>query len=179
MSVIFLELQLIERTPHITTWRTLVAFSRSMERPFAVFLAVPVAMRVGRKGEQNVFADGLCQVDRLGAGQFDLAGEFVDSQWKAEWFEAMDALQLEIDGKLAGGEKTISTQPDIERIVDRTDGSNPGFMQVENTAALVSLEVLSFRRNLLGVDLHNRWTFKVRLSRSANGWRLGKSVDRE
>ena len=114
MSVILLELQLIERTPHITTWRALVAFSRSMERPFAVFLAVPVAMRVGRKGEQNVFADGLCQVDGLRAGQFQLAGKFVDRQGKAERLEAIDALQLEIDAQLAGGEKAISAEPHIE-----------------------------------------------------------------
>ena len=63
-------------------------------------LAIPVAMRMGRKGEQDVFPHGLCQVHHFGAGQFDLAGEIGDSQRVAEVLQTGDALELEIDADL-------------------------------------------------------------------------------
>ena len=50
------------------------------ELGFADLFAIPIAMRVGRKGEENVLPHMLCQVHHLAAFEFHLAGKVVHIQ---------------------------------------------------------------------------------------------------
>jgi hypothetical protein len=50
-------------------------------------LTVPVATRMGRKGEENVLSYGFRQIDFLFTGEFDLNGEIVDGKGKFEPFQ--------------------------------------------------------------------------------------------
>ena len=65
-------------------------------------------MRMGRKGEQNVFPCRLCQVHRFRPRELHLAGKIVDPSGVLERFQADDALGVEVDFELSGGEEAAA-----------------------------------------------------------------------
>ena len=119
ISVDLLQFQLIQRAPHIRFFGVWLArgFGLSVKRAWAFPLAIPVAMRMGRKGEQNVFPYRLCQVHGFSFSEFHLAGELRDVEWIDELLETYHALRVEIDPDIACGKKTAPAEPYIQRVM--------------------------------------------------------------
>ncbi len=121
---------------------------------------------MGRKGEQDVFPHGLCQVHQFGAGQLDLEGEVRDSQLIAEFLEAAHAFHFEIDAQLAGGEEAAAAQADVQLVAHFADGANLRVVQVEDRARVRTFHVHALVRDLVEMNLHKGWTRrKVRSSK--------------
>ena len=68
-------------------------------------LPIPVAMRMGRKSEENILTQPRRQVDQLGSRQLDLSDELLYVYWINEPLQATDANQFEIRSYFAGGEQ--------------------------------------------------------------------------
>ena len=101
-------------------------------------------MRVGRKGEQDVFPHRGCQVHRFGTGQLDLAGEIRDLQRVAKTLQAGHTFEVEIDADGARGKETALAQADIEGIADVAGRLGACFVEIEDRAFLRAFEVQAF-----------------------------------
>jgi len=71
-------------------------------------LPIPIAMRVGRKSQENILSQPRRQVDQFGSRQLDLSGEVSYTYRINEPLQTTDANQFEIHSYFAGGEQTRS-----------------------------------------------------------------------
>jgi len=117
-------------------------------------------MRVGRKGEQYVFAHLVRQVHGFGAGEVDLGGEIVDAEWVGEAFEAGAALEAEVDGEPAGGEEAAVGEADIEGPADGGEGTDGGVVELKDGGRVFALEVETLVGDLVLVDFHEEKSWK-------------------
>ena len=161
-QLVLFDFQLVERSPHFACFRSAARSRwRMLKRAFAISLAVPIAMRVGRKGEQNVLPYWLCQVDRLGAGQLHLAGKIFDFQRVTEALPGSSRIAIR------GRPRAARSQKDRRRSDRHRARSEPArpddvrLVQVENAARLFSFHMPPFGRDLLSMNLHNTMDFWI------------------
>ena len=77
-------------------------------------LPIPIAMRVGRKSQENILSQPRRQVDQFGSRQLDLSGKVSYMYRINEPLQATDANQFEIRSYFAGGEQARSGHSNIE-----------------------------------------------------------------
>ncbi len=120
----------------------------------ADFVPRPVAMRMGRKGEDHIFPHQGRQVGRLLVFQIDVGGELRGLQGIGEFLQAAHALQFHVQRGGAGGPDGVLVGADIESVGDGADGADGiGGRQVEEVfAGLLALDVEALRRNLADMD---------------------------
>jgi hypothetical protein len=150
------QFKLIERAPYLA--RGLMAIGRRSGcgafNARAHSLAAPVATRMRRKGEDDVFSNGFRQIDFLTSRYFHLAREILHPDRQNEWLEAADAHELDVAGELASCKHPSVAQANVQLILYRRNGQDVRFMEVKDLIRVLPLVVFTFRRNLSYVNFH-------------------------
>ena len=115
---------------------------------------VPVAVRMGGKGEENVLPEILCQVYLLGTVQFYLASKVWNANGILETLKAGDALHLKRAFQSTRCKEASIAQTHLQRILQGRNRNGLRFIDVQHGSGLASLKMLSFGRNLEGVYFH-------------------------
>lgn len=89
-------------------------------------------MRMGRKGEEDVLTQRLCQVHVLTPLQFDLAGKIVHFDRELKRVKATDACHPEGGPQLASGEQTAFAESHVQGIKERSNGLDRAVFKFED-----------------------------------------------
>ncbi len=111
-----LKLEAVQRSPDGLCLIGLRFFSGRETRSLADPQPVPVAVRMGGKGEENVLSKILCQVYLLGAVEFYLARKVWDANRILESFKAGDALHVKRAFEATGGKQASIAQANLQGV---------------------------------------------------------------
>lgn len=127
-----LKLDAVQRIPNWFRLLGLNGFLRMQVHAGAVFQTVPIAVRVGGKGEDNVFSERLCQVYLFRSSQFYLAGKVWDLYGIIKTFEAFDASQAKRAFNAPRRKKATIAESDVQRVRQRRCGHRGRILEIEN-----------------------------------------------
>jgi len=111
-------------------------------------------MRVGRKGEEDVFPERLCQVHDFSSIQVRLTGKVFENHRKVKVFEARNARRPERRPKGARGENPPVAEPDVQRVAQRGAGHRQAVFQSKGFRRVFPFNVFPFRRDLQDMNFH-------------------------
>ena len=118
-------------------------------------LTVPVATRMGRKGEENVLSNGFRQIDFLPTGELYLNGEIIDGNRQPEALQAADAGAVHLCAQPPGGKEAAIAQPYIQSVRDWQNWNDVRTGKVENDVRVLPLVSPSFRGDLIHMNFHS------------------------
>ena len=108
----------------------------------------PIAMRIGRQVEQNVFANEWGEIDNFRTSELGVDGKilYFDIEW--ERFKTADTMQLDRLGERPVRPERSVRNSNLEGVTQRTRAAGFARIELRKGAVLFPLEVESVRRNL-------------------------------
>ena len=117
-------------------------------------MTIAVAVRMGRKIQQNVFANERRQVHPFRPGEFPVHCESRHFDDVGKLLETRDALQLDWLPQASVYPKRVCRNADVEFIFQRAGAANIFGFQFGDRTVLYALQVEALSRNLFKVNFH-------------------------
>jgi hypothetical protein len=109
---------------------------------------------MGRKGDEDVLPEFLCQVHLLAARELDLTCKVAHFDGEIEGFQTVYTLHPKRAPEGARGKQAAFAQSHVQRVGEGRDGLHIGFVQTKNGGGVFSLHMFAFVGNLKEVNLH-------------------------
>ena len=150
-----LKLEAVQRRPHGFWLFGLRHFLRSKGCSPTGLQSVPVAVRMGGKGEEDVLSQILCQVYLLQSVQFYLARKIRNPDWVFKTLQTGHAVDSKGGFQPAGGKEAAVAEADVQRVVQWRHRDGLRIIYVQHGGGLGAFEMLSFGWDLQGVYFHD------------------------